>query len=136
MNAIYVAGEVVGLPRRPSSDRLTECKEDFIDMKEAKKNAMRRVITLAALLAVAFLFSSCIPGDGKSNVDKPANFLMGIWHGWIAPISVIVGIFNKNIRVYEVNNTGWWYDLGFYMAVISGFGGIAFSRKARKEHSS
>jgi len=32
-----------------------------------------------------------------------------------------------------VNNSGWWYDLGFYMAIISGFGGIALSRKARKE---
>ncbi len=25
--------------------------------------------------------------------------------------------------------TGWWYDLGFYIAVISGFGGLSLSRK-------
>ncbi|MFA5851219.1 MAG: hypothetical protein WC820_00830 [Spirochaetales bacterium] len=105
-------------------------------MKEAKKISTHRVVTFAALLAIVLVVSSCIPGDGKNNVAKPANFLMGIWHGWIAPISVIVGIFNKNIRVYEVNNTGWWYDLGFYMAIISGFGGMAFSRKARKERKS
>ena len=105
-------------------------------MKEARKIPAHRVVAFAVLLGIVLLASSCIPGDGKNNVTKPANFLMGIWHGWIAPISVIVGIFNKNIRVYEVNNTGWWYDLGFYMAVISGFGGIAFSRKARKERHS
>lgn len=95
----------------------------------------RRIAAFVALLAIALLFSACIPGDGKNDAAKPANFLMGIWHGWIAPVSVIVGIFNKNIRVYEVNNTGWWYDLGFYIAIISGFGGIAFSRKGRKERS-
>jgi len=102
-------------------------------MKITKENLIRRMAVVVALLAVALLFSSCLPGDGKNSVEKPANFLMGIWHGWIAPLSMIVGIFNGNIRVYEVNNSGWWYDLGFYMAIISGFGGIALSRKARKE---
>ncbi|HWR12485.1 MAG TPA: hypothetical protein VN445_11720 [Rectinemataceae bacterium] len=102
-------------------------------MKNAKKNPIRRMAALIALVAVALLFSSCLPGDGRNSVEKPANFLMGIWHGWIAPISVVVGIFNGKIRVYEVNNSGWWYDLGFYMAIISGFGGITLSRKARRE---
>jgi hypothetical protein len=102
-------------------------------MKNKKKNSIRRMAAALAMLAVALLFSSCLPGDGKNSAEKPANFLMGIWHGWIAPLSMIVGIFKGNIRVYEVNNSGWWYDLGFYMAIISGFGGIALSRKTRKE---
>jgi len=55
----------------------------------------------------------------------------GIWHGWIAPISLILGLFNDTYRVYEVNNTGWFYDLGFYIAIISGFGGVAVTRKSR-----
>jgi hypothetical protein len=88
------------------------------------------VATVGAMLIVALL-SSCLPGDGRNSVGKPANFLMGIWHGWIAPLSVIVGIFNKSIRVYEPNNTGWWYDFGFYMAIVSGFGGLSLSRRAR-----
>lgn len=54
---------------------------------------------------------------------------MGIWHGWIAPLSLIVGLFNSAIRVYEPYNTGWWYDFGFYMAVIAGFGGLALVRR-------
>lgn len=84
---------------------------------------------LAALLLVLSL-SSCLPGDGKNTQERPAGFFTGVWHGWVAPISLIGGIFNKELRVYEVNNTGWWYDLGFYMAIISGFGGLALSRKA------
>jgi hypothetical protein len=108
-------------------------KEDPLTMKTLKGVFLRRAATAAFLLAVVILFSSCLPGDGKNNAEKPANFLMGIWHGWVAPVSVIVGIFKGNIRVYEANNSGWWYDLGFYMAIISGFGGITLSRKARRE---
>jgi len=31
--------------------------------------------------------------------------------------------------VYETTNTGWWYDFGFYTAIISGFGGLSLVRK-------
>jgi hypothetical protein len=65
--------------------------------------------------------------------DNPAGFFWGIWHGWLAPISLIVGFFADHIRVYETNNIGWWYDLGFYIAVISGFGDISLSRKTKKD---
>ena len=33
-------------------------------------------------------------------------------------------------RIYEPNNTGIWYDVGFYMAIISGFGSLRFSRRS------
>jgi hypothetical protein len=87
---------------------------------------MRLIIFTFALL---IFISACAPGGGESTAEDPAGFFMGIWHGWIAPISLIVGFFNPQIRVYEVFNTGWWYDLGFYIAVISGFGGISLFRK-------
>ncbi len=70
-----------------------------------------------------------MPGDGTHTPEKPAGFLWGIWHGWIAPVSLIIGLFKKNVRIYEVMNKGWWYDLGFYMAVISGFGGLNLVRR-------
>jgi hypothetical protein len=66
---------------------------------------------------------------------RPVNrgfFWVWVWHGWVAPISLVIGIFYNNIRIYEANNTGWWYDLGFYMAIISGFGGLSLVRRARK----
>ena len=91
----------------------------------------RKLILLLALVALLpVLLTGCIPGDG-SYEEKPANFLSGVWHGWIAPVSVIIGIFDHNIRVYEPTNTGWWYDFGFYIAIISGFGGVALTRGAR-----
>jgi hypothetical protein len=86
----------------------------------------------AITLAVVFALAGCFPGGGSYPPGEPAGFFSGVWHGWIAPFSLIAGIFSETIRVYEPNNTGWWYDFGFYMAVISGFGGLALSR--RKKH--
>lgn len=68
-------------------------------------------------------------GDGTYTSSEPAGFFWGIWHGWIAPISLIMSFFDKNIRIYEIINTGWWYDFGFYIAIISGFGGLSLFRK-------
>lgn len=91
---------------------------------------MKKRILLAIVIALLiFTLTGCIPGDGTYTADKPAGFFWGIWHGWLSPISLIIGLFNKNIRVYEVTNTGWWYDFGFYIAIISGFGSLSLSRK-------
>ena len=94
---------------------------------------MDKKIICIFLLIVLVFFAGCVPGDGKHTVEKPAGFFWGIWHGWIAPISLIWELFNSEIRVYESQNTGWWYDLGFYIAVISGFGGISLSRRKRNK---
>jgi len=83
-------------------------------------------------MVTVFTLTGCVPGDGVNDNSQPAGFFWGIWHGWIAPISLIVGVFNHNIRLYEINNTGWWYDLGFYIAVISGFGGLSLTRRKGK----
>jgi len=74
-----------------------------------------------------------MPGGGESTAKDPAGFFMGVWHGWIAPISLIWSLFDPAIRIYEPYNTGWWYDFGFYIAVIGGFGGASLVRKKNKE---
>lgn len=86
------------------------------------------ILTIILITTAAFLVS-CVPGDGSHSPSDPAGFFSGIWHGWIAPVSLIGELFNNKIRVYEINNTGWWYDLGFYTAIISGFGGLSLFRK-------
>ena len=95
----------------------------------------KRKYLLLALIAVmgAVVLTGCIPGDGTYTKADPAGFFWGIWHGWIAPISLIGGLFNHNLHVYEPINTGWWYDLGFYIAIISGFGGLSLSRKHKNK---
>ncbi|MBI9095044.1 MAG: hypothetical protein JEY71_09200 [Sphaerochaeta sp.] len=88
------------------------------------------IVTL--VLALTLLMTACLPGTLLATEDKPAGFFMGIWHGWIAPISLIVGIFDPFVRIYEQNNSGWLYDFGFYIAIISGFGGLSLARRKEK----
>lgn len=89
------------------------------------------MVLILMLFCTVTLLSGCVPGDGTNNDQNQAGFFWGIWHGWAAPISLIIGFFKPNIRLYEVFNSGWWYDLGFYIAVISGFGGISLFRKKK-----
>ncbi|MFO7295767.1 MAG: hypothetical protein FWJ59_01910 [Caldicoprobacter sp.] len=92
----------------------------------------KKILLLAFVILFLCSLVGCIPGDGTHTPDKPAGFFWGIWHGWVAPLSLIIGFFDRNIRIYEIHNSGWFYDLGFYIAVISGFGGISFVRKKKK----
>ena len=94
---------------------------------------MRPLLVVMLACALAVVLAGCFPGTGSGMPDDRAGFFTGVWHGWIAPVSLIVGIFNCEVRLYEVNNTGWWYDFGFYIAVIAGFGGIALSRRREKK---
>jgi len=92
----------------------------------------KRAVAVSIVLAVdALALAACLPGDGTHTSADPAGFLWGIWHGWVAPISLVLGLFDRSIRIYEVNNTGWWYDLAYYLAVAGGFGGLSFVRQRR-----
>lgn len=94
---------------------------------------MKKFGYMILIVSLVFILSSCMPGSGEYGAKKLAGFFTGIWHGWIAPISIIMGLFDPNIKVYEINNTGWWYDFGFYIAIISGFGGISLFRKKKRD---
>lgn len=94
---------------------------------------MKKIFKLSILLIMVLMFlTGCMPGDSSYTMTDPAGFLSGIWHGWIAPISLIISLLGKGRGIYEVINTGFWYDFGFYMAIISGFGGISLSRRKKR----
>jgi hypothetical protein len=93
---------------------------------------MKKVFLIAIIVVMIMSLVSCFPGD-KVVDDEPAGFLWGILHGWIAPLSLFLSLFKDNIRIYEVVNSGFWYDFGFYIAVISGFGGLSLTRKKKKD---
>ncbi len=93
---------------------------------------MKKAVLLIIIFVLVMSLTSCFPGD-KVVGDEPAGFIWGILHGWIAPLSLILSLFKDNIRIYEVVNTGFWYDFGFYIAIISGFGGLSLSRKKKEK---
>ncbi|MCE5343848.1 MAG: hypothetical protein LLF96_09770 [Eubacteriales bacterium] len=92
----------------------------------------KKILLIGLLIILMVLLTACAPGDGANSVEHPAGFFSGVWHGWIAPVTLVISLFNRHISIYEVNNVGFWYNFGYYMAIISGFGGLALSRKRRK----
>jgi polyferredoxin len=97
---------------------------------------MKKGLILLTVAVLALALAGCFPGTSTYTPREPAGFFSGVWHGWIAPVSLIVGFFRPDIRIYETYNTGWWYDFGYYIAVIAGFGGITLSRKRKKKDRS
>lgn len=93
----------------------------------------KNIIIFLVLIAVAFLLQSCVPGMNSSSAE-PSGFFMGVWHGWIAPISLVLEFFDPKFSVYDSNNTGVAYDFGFYIAIIGGFGGFQIFRKKKKDN--
>lgn len=89
----------------------------------------KRAMVVILILVVLFVLSGCLPGNGSNTPDHPAGIFAGIWHGWIAPFSLVISIFNHDISIYEAYNVGFWYNLGYYMAIISGIGGLSLSRR-------
>ena len=95
-------------------------------MNKAKKIAM-----IAVLCALPFVLTGCLPGIAEYTPEAPAGFLNGVWHGWCAPITLIMELFGTDVHLFAEHHTGFTYELGFYMAVISGFGGLALTRRKR-----
>ena len=82
----------------------------------------RNLNWLFILVMALFVLSSCAPGNEKFDVD-PAGFWAGLWHGFISLVTFIISIFNENVNIYEANNSGWAYNLGFILGVAIFYGG-------------
>ncbi len=89
---------------------------------------------VVVLVVSTFVASGCFAGTDAYSAAEPANFLWGIWHGWTAPLAIILHFFDDQVRIYEPDNTGILYDIGFYMAIISGFGSLGLSRRKIKRN--
>ncbi len=84
---------------------------------------------LAGLGLTALVIAGCAPGDPRYAADAPAGFWPGLWHGIISVITLIIGLFNANVEVYERFNTGGWYDAGFLFGVLLFWGGGSGTRR-------
>ncbi|MBN1356982.1 hypothetical protein JXA40_12040 [bacterium] len=101
-----------------------------------RNNIVFKLFVLAVFLSV---LTGCLAGpnshwtEPKAPSETPkAGFFAGLWHGLIAVFTLILGIFT-DIKVYEINNTGWFYDLGFLIGVGAfSHGGIRVVHKRKK----
>jgi hypothetical protein len=63
---------------------------------------------------------------------RVAGVLLGLWHGVISPVTLIVSFFNPNVQMYEVHNDGSQYNLGYLLGVALVFvilGALVGSRR-------
>ena len=93
---------------------------------------------LISVLAVLMLaaFAGCAPGE-VTEVEIPsvnmelsvrganplinatdangrtAGVLLGIWHGIISPVTMVLSFVNPELQMYEVHNDGNQYNFGF-----------------------
>lgn len=63
-----------------------------------------------------------IPGPNPlvntANADGHiAGILLGIWHGFISPVTLVLSFTNQDMHMYEVYNDGSQYDLGFLLGM-------------------
>ena len=76
---------------------------------------------MLAILGIMML-AGCAAGVNAS-VDVPNDegetdgFWSGLWHGLISPVTFIISLFSDNVNIYEVHNTGNWYDFGFIFGI-------------------
>jgi len=93
-----------------------------------------RWILVPVLVVLAVGLASCAAGpnsqQGLPDGGDVAGFWLGLWHGFIAPVSFVISLFTDNVSVYEVHNSGNWYDFGFVLGagILFGGGGVGSKR--------
>ena len=90
-----------------------------------KLNFFGKTALIIYLLIFVIVITGCADVTPIQDcvVDKPAGFLSGLWHGFIAPVSFFGSLFFDKIAMYAVNNNGGWYDFGFVLGAGILFGG-------------
>lgn len=94
-------------------------------------------IAIIMFLSVLLFSISCAPGPNKlaRTPDREggvAGFWLGLWHGLIAPITFIVSLFSSTVSLYEVHNSGGWYNFGFVLGAGLFLSGGILGRKKKK----
>lgn len=98
--------------------------------------SIRIAISLVALATLA----ACVAGSGESAHAAAgglvSEFLLGLWHGLIGPITLIVEVINRlaphllpwRAQLYEAKAQSAAYDVGFYLG-LAGSPILAWSRR-------
>lgn len=93
----------------------------------------KQLIVAHGLFALsAIVLSGCAvanPNVGTYNyVGNISGFWVGLWHGFIAPVTLFISFFNSDINIYEVFNTGFGYNAGFLLGLAFWAGGAVSSQ--------
>jgi len=79
---------------------------------------------IAVVVLVLLSMAACVAGPNPLVADAAAaGFLKGLSHGFIFLVTFVISLFSDNVSVYEVHNTGGWYDFGFFLGLTASLGG-------------
>ena len=83
---------------------------------------------LVLVLLLLSILAGCAPGPNPSKKmanehGEIAGFWLGLWQGFIAPVVFVASLFRSTLNVYEVHNTGPWYNFGYLFGLACFFGG-------------
>lgn len=93
---------------------------------------MRRTSSVASVVLLALVLTACAATQAPDATGAGApGFWLGLWHGFIAPVTFVVSLFTDAVRMYAVPNVGRWYDFGFMLG-IGGFSGGVFAGSRRR----
>jgi hypothetical protein len=112
---------------------LTIGKGEIMEQKMRKFIPLFVLVGLALVAAAIYIIVYHVGMPTRDLSGAPANFWWGLWQGLIIVLSFIASWFDNNIVLYQVNNNGFWYNLGYLIALSVSVGGIARgSRTTRK----
>ena len=80
-------------------------------------------IAIALLFVTGCALTDITPAGTSTPDDGAAGFWKGLWHGFIMLFTFFISLFKDNVGIYEVNNSGNLYNLGFLLGVMIFFGG-------------
>jgi hypothetical protein len=95
-----------------------------------RRSSMKRVAVFAlagfALLSLAACTAGSPSAAHAAGQGFIVQFVMGFWHGMIAPITLIGELIDKfapkllpwHVHLYESRGTGVAYDVGFYLGLV------------------
>ena len=115
---------------------------------------MKKLLVLVSSMILLITMTSCGPDtnievntpDASIQLNTPgvnplanesaengrvAGVLQGLWHGIIAPVTLIMSFFNEEVQMYEVHNDGKEYNLGYLLGVAIVFLILGFSGRRR-----
>ena len=101
---------------------------------------MKKILVSVSFALLLVMVAGCAPGssiqvntpDSTIQLSAPgpnplvnqpdangrvARAVAGLWHGIIAPVTLVISFFNSDVQMYEVHNAGSEYDLGFLLGL-------------------
>jgi hypothetical protein len=78
-----------------------------------------RVVARFCLICIMpFVIVGCgFAGSEVYSSYDPPGFFSGLWHGMVAPYTLVIRIF-LDIKMYAIPNSGWFYDFGFLLGMV------------------